>query len=336
MSKKKKKKHGDRAETQPDSETTPVLVRYEERGLDQYLDGDWFPNDLARTIKVEFLVESSDEWLVFIGEDEYLWFTWTEEFTPPTDFRRIVNRAVELQSYDLDYLSHNQLFTYRWLIGNALVAALDSNIPAADDALRGAAAYIEAHNKEIGRYWYIVASAIAAGISILVLIVALIVRFMPDMGVVLARVDDPSGWRNALAVLAASGAGGVGALLSIVARIGGTELDARAGRRMHSLEGCTRVASGCFGALFVVLGYQIGIAGGLLQQTPNSSIEALLFLGLLAGVSERMVPSLINKVSVGDGAPQSRAPRTPATVPPPSRASTHEKNAAKPRDTPAA
>ncbi|MGL1334923.1 hypothetical protein ACSTK4_23610, partial [Vibrio parahaemolyticus] len=78
-------------------------------------------------VKIDFVVERSDSWLVFVGDYGSVWFDWGEDVPVSPDLRRAINRSVELQSYDMSELTDDQRTSYRWLIGNGLAAALSGD-----------------------------------------------------------------------------------------------------------------------------------------------------------------------------------------------------------------
>jgi hypothetical protein len=295
-------------------EKSPPLTpdRYLIRPFDQYVNGDWFPNASARAVKIRFIIDRRDDWLVFLGEDGTVCFECSRSAVTPKDLRRIINRAVELQSYDLSDIRTDQQASYRWLIGAGIAAALSDDPKAADSALDSAREYIDARSREIARYWYIVASSQAAGIAVCGLLIMLLVRFLPSIGI-WRPAPEESGWSAFVDIVAAALAGGAGALLSILSRINSTPLDARAGRWMHQLDGFIRVGIGCLGALFVILACRLNLLSGVVQMPSNPSFMGTLFLGMLAGVSERLVPSLIRKVDIDDGTPKPALPAAPAS-----------------------
>lgn len=292
--------------------------RYSLRPFNQYINGDWYPNSSARAAKIQFIIDKGEDWLVFLSEDGIVCFDWHRGSPPQKDLRRIVNRAIELQSYNLSDLKVEQRTSYRWLIGAGVAALLGGDTKAADDAMDTARDYIDAHNREIARYWYIVASAQAAALAMLGLLAMLLVRFLPNVHVStgqmsLGQTTVESGWGVFVDVMAGAFAGGAGALLSILSRINSTPLDARVGRWMHQLDGFVRVATGCLGALFVIIACRLNLLAGVLTTPSDPSLMGTLFLGILAGVSERLVPSLIRKVDVEDG---SAGLVPPASLPP--------------------
>lgn len=92
--------------------------------------------------------------------------------------------------------------------------------------------------------------------------------------------------------------GAVGAIISIVSRGNKINLDANAGKAIHTTEGTARIVVGIAGATLVTLAYKGGIlfSGVTFLGSP---FAVLLTLAIIAGASERLVPNLIAKVESG-------------------------------------
>jgi hypothetical protein len=96
--------------------------------------------------------------------------------------------------------------------------------------------------------------------------------------------------------------GGLGAWLSVIQRSRTTELDVAAGPALHYLEGAFRIMAGTLGALLVAL----AIRAGLLVH--GTQLAAIMVICMVAGASERLVPSFIEQI-------EGRAVRDPALKP---------------------
>jgi hypothetical protein len=78
----------------------------------------------------------------------------------------------------------------------------------------------------------------------------------------------------------------------VLTRLGTNSLDPSAGERLHSLEGGARVVAGAIGAVFAQLAVQLSLILGVLK---GFGLPALMFVALVAGASERLVPTIIKK-----------------------------------------
>ena len=86
--------------------------------------------------------------------------------------------------------------------------------------------------------------------------------------------------------------GAVGALFSILTRLGAIPLDPSAGKSLHKLEGRARILAGAIGAVIAELAVYLSLVLGVLKNFGN---PALLFIALIAGTSERLVPTIIKR-----------------------------------------
>ena len=89
--------------------------------------------------------------------------------------------------------------------------------------------------------------------------------------------------------------GSLGAYLSITLRMGKTNLDYHATKKLHYMEGITKVFAGMISALLVALCIKSGILFSVFDKVGSTHI-AMIIGGLIAGASERLAPSLIKKI----------------------------------------
>jgi len=109
-----------------------------------------------------------------------------------------------------------------------------------------------------------------------------------------SRIANPQ-LLDALAILAGTMMGGIGAFLSISGRAESIRLDPVAGERIHRIEGMVRVAVGLLGALFLALAIKANLILGLSQTWPHPLLALLIFC-IVAGATERLVPGLIKNM----------------------------------------
>ena len=90
-------------------------------------------------------------------------------------------------------------------------------------------------------------------------------------------------------------------------------LDPSAGPRIHYWEGACRAIAGMIGGLLIGLAIKANLILGILNDQSSNGLAALLGMCMVAGISERLVPSFIRHVetssvgregSAGDGDPQ--------------------------------
>lgn len=145
--------------------------------------------------------------------------------------------------------------------------------------------YILKRNIEQSRYMFLVSCGMTTAISILVAIIFWLCKeqLISNIGNTVFYIS--------LSVLI----GSLGALLSVISRMGKTTLDYNASKKLHYLEGSSRVIAGMISAFIVALCIKTGILLPIFTKIESTNI-AMVLGGLIAGASERFAPSIINKL----------------------------------------
>jgi len=233
--------------------------------------------------KVLWLIDSDDDFIVYIDEDRYVEWNMNDNRMLGKDTGEYLNKIAFLESFDTGQLSGNQREVYARMIAEGVARLFQKDIKAAKEVLVLAEQWIGARTTEIARRWYLEGAAWA---SLLAAIVSIFLVFGGDL--IPAAIGPMGSPRNS--VLLGSFAGGLGAWLSVIQRSRLTALDITAGAGMHYLEGIFRIMIGVLGALIVALAIKANIIGHVDQ------LAASLLLCMVAGVSERIVPSLIEQI----------------------------------------
>lgn len=176
------------------------------------------------------------------------------------------------------------LHHYRRLLGEALAMCLAQQHLAAEKLLKGAQEYFVARNAEISRDWYLRATARATGIFVVLGICLWMAREFATVS-----LGDTAFW---LALSASAGA--VGALFSVIVRSGELHFDASAGKKLHNLEGYSRVVAGAIAATMAVMAVRSNIILGALTIGGDVKLISML-AALVFGTSERYVTSIISR-----------------------------------------
>lgn len=233
--------------------------------------------------RVGWLIDSDDDFIVYIDEDGYVEWNMNDNGMLGKDTGEHLNKIAFLESFDTGQLSGNQREVYARMLGEAVARLFQKDLEAAKGALVAAEQWIIARTTEIARRWYLEGAAWAS------LLAAILAIFLVIGGDLIPAVVGPMGSPKHT-VLLGSFAGGLGAWLSVIQRGRLTALDITAGAWMHYLEGIFRIMIGVLGALIVALAIQANIIGHVEQ------LSATLLLCMVAGVSERLVPSLIEQI----------------------------------------
>jgi hypothetical protein len=168
------------------------------------------------------------------------------------------------------------------LIGEGVAELFSTkNNAYADAALDTAEKFITQGSREVSRGWY----------------------FGPFLGFFLvssATLVLLYAWDSSLAkatLLACTIAGGMGAFISRALASDSVPIAATAGRRLHLIEAVLRWCIGLTAGMAVWLLVSGNIAGSFLNGTGTEKMNtfALIAIALLAGASERLLPSLIQR-----------------------------------------
>lgn len=241
--------------------------------------------DLDPTLgnRIKWLISSDDNFIVSIGEEgeagDGLYVEWNMNdcslLEPGTGHS--LNRVGQLEAVNIQYLSRIQITSYKRMIAEGVARLFENNIEAANSALDLAETWIIARNTEIARGWYLMGSGLAALVSVVLVII-------------LGYWNQSFNPLSYYTLIVGTAFGGLGAWLSVIQRSRTAGLDVAAGKILHYLEGAFRIMAGSLGALLVA----IGIRAGFLPQA--NRLAALMVICMVAGVSERLVPSFIEQV----------------------------------------
>lgn len=241
-------------------------------------------------LPIKVLIMADKGYVVFLDEnDELDWQTheWLDGKFDETEelakaYNEVLNRGAELNSLPVEHLSLEQRKNFRIMIGEGFARLFDLDPKCALEIMDIAGRYAEARNQEIARGWQLRATGLVAGIFSAVGFLGWLAR------------DYLRTWLGQTAFILSIGAcaGALGALFSILARIGTIPLDPSAGKSLHQLEGAARVVAGAVGALIAQLAVHLSLIFGVFKSSGNA---ALIFVALIAGASERLVPTIIKR-----------------------------------------
>lgn len=242
---------------------------------------------------VGYLIASTENYIVYLDEEGDIDWETTPEYD--ADLARspiynlemrnsICSDAALLEVSPCEGLSDVMQRHFKRLIGEALVCNLDFDYSGARKMIVAARQFIRARSEETSRDWYLSASFVAAAPFAIVGVLAWLAR---ERLATVIGID-------ALWFLLATAAGALGALLSVITRAGRLKFDSSAGRRLHVLEGRSRIAAGAISGLLVALAVRSEII--LSSLTHDHQLHTVMILAALAaGAGERLAPSIISK-----------------------------------------
>lgn len=246
-------------------------------------NGDYHA-ELNKTI--QDLVLNSETYLVYVATDNSIQWSTTDEHKAADHFGEVLSRVAILEARSEFIEDQNTLRSVRRQIAEGLARCLGGHQKSDCFALLDEVDHLlAARNKETAWKWYFTAAYKVTGVCTVGLVLLWITR-----ACVVATVG-----RTAFEVSLGILCGAIGALLSATTRASRLVMDANAGQQIHRLEGLSRIGAGLIGALFVALSFEGGlIMGGV--QFPGNRLAMLLAFCIAAGASERLVPSLVDKI----------------------------------------
>ena len=154
--------------------------------------------------------------------------------------------------------------------------------------LKRAEEFVTSRNSEASRYWFLSASGIT---TLLIFFYGLLFWLFRDCMICYLG--------QLVFILVMSGvAGAIGALLSVIMRLGSTNLDSAAGKNLHYQEAFYRIIAGSLSGVLIALVVKLGIIIPIFSKINETNI-AMVLAAFIAGASERWAPSIISQVEGG-------------------------------------
>lgn len=236
-------------------------------------------NDLDPTLNktVKWLVNSDDDFIVYIDEDLYVEWNMNNNSMLDANTGPHLNRVGQLEAVDTTYLDRTRVESYKRMIAEGVSRVFEKNLDAAKTALDFAESWITSRNTEVARGWYLLGSGLTA-------LVALVTAV--SLGYWHASLRQEPYFN----LMIGAAFGGIGAWLSVIQRTRTAGLDVAAGPILHYVEGAFRIMAGSLGAMLIA----VAIRAGLYAQAERLSV--IIVICMVAGVSERLVPSFIEQM----------------------------------------
>ena len=237
-------------------------------------------------MKVKFLImEADDRFIVCIDEEmDVDWMT-GKDFLGHKDekaFHDILNRMALLESQPTHDLDPKIRLSFKRMLGEAVARGLSDDYINAGKVLEKAKTFVEARKEELARSWYL---ATGASLTCAILFAGLLVWSVREP--IRLTMGDVVFW-----LIISSIAGGTGAFLSIIMRMGRAAVDISAGKTLHQLECASRIIAGMLSAVLVCLAVYGEVIFPIFRKGANPC-AFLAFIAMVAGASERLAPSLI-------------------------------------------
>lgn len=175
---------------------------------------------------------------------------------------------------------------FNCLLGDALALAFDREFKKGEEVVEEAHAYLKNRECEITRTW-LVRYTLSLFLGILILYLAYMIG---------SKANDIQ-HKNVNILVFCMLWGSMGGIFSILQHAGNIQYTCSAGKGLIICEIISRLTISVFSAIIVMKAYDIGlIFANLAQSDGNDSVRELLCIA--AGFSERLAPSLIEKLEV--------------------------------------
>jgi hypothetical protein len=261
--------------------------------------------DQWKHLPVSHLIMATNRYCIFLDDHGDLDWETTDECDAelaaklkPGDESSIRNKAAVLQSYPVEHLSNTQRKNFQVMVGEGLARGYDLDGEAALAMLDSAREYVISRSQEVARVWYLKTSYLASGIFMLIALIGWLNRTM-----MISWIGDAG---TSLSFGACFGA--VGALVSVLQRVGGTPLDPSVGKTLHYLEGAGRIFVGVIAAAIAQLAVRVGLFVPFLGDKGHAP---LVLVAIVAGFSERLLPTIVGRVesmAASDDSPEKSPP----------------------------
>jgi hypothetical protein len=233
-----------------------------------------------------YLIKSCEDFIVYldkVGDVDWETAKKYDETLDDAAVGMISNRSALLKALPTSYLSQTARHSFNVMLGEATARILEGEPKAAHAMLDEAQQFVLARIRELARGWYLAGSALAAVVAIALAwpVVALVNEVHP--------LSDLT--RQHLVIAASAGA--CGALVSVLLRSRTMAFNAAAGVRVHYVDGASRIFVGAFGGILLLLAM---LARMVMPDARSTAVVALV--GIAAGFSERLVPTLIERIEV--------------------------------------
>jgi hypothetical protein len=236
------------------------------------------------------LVLETDGFVVFLDDKLDLDWQTTDDYDlkGPKDAvknNKILNRAAALEATPNEHHPYGIRLNFKRMVGEGVARSLDHDYESAETVLKQAYAYINDRNIEHARYWQLSTGCVLGLIMTATALVTWSIRST------LIRSWGETGFYLVLAAFA----GALGAVLSMIFRMGKTYPTSEAPKDLHRLEASSRIFAGCLSGILVAAAVRIGLVLPVADQQGHLHATMLL-AAMVSGASERLAPSLIGKL----------------------------------------
>lgn len=241
-------------------------------------------------LDLKHLILDTEEFIVFIDNDNDLDWITTEEYDAKghqssEKHHETLNMVALLECKPIVQLSENDIVNFKRLLGEALARSLKHDYKKASIILVHAENFLVDRGKELSRKWYLNRAGLTSLIMSAIGVILWIFRAIS------VNVLGESAFLISLSMVS----GAIGALLSIIFRMGNESIDCLAGKELHELESMYRIIAGMLSAFLASLLLRSEIFLPVFSKTNHVALS-MIAIGFIAGMSERFAPSILAKL----------------------------------------
>jgi hypothetical protein len=234
----------------------------------------------------EIIIQGID-FIIYMDEgDSIQWSTEAtySDFHP--QFGSIQNRVSYWESVSNKLFSRYDAYDYKCLLAEAYARIIDEkDLQLSNEIIALTVNRIEKSGKEVLKQDYILSSFACTSVVIGLIIVVI---FNKHYLVEILNQD-------AFQIILTSLFGGVGAFVFATLRLRNYSPELAISKHIHRVDGALRVFYGIISGLIVAVGIKSDVILGFISKVP-STIYLEVFLGIMAGASEVIIPNLIKQV----------------------------------------
>ncbi len=243
-------------------------------------------------LPIKYLIVASDDYIVFLDNENDIDWKTSDEFDAreltvedKNKFFAVKNEIDSAETIAVNHIDDKVVIAFKRQLGEALVRLFEGEYENASNMVKRAQDYILRRNIEQSRYMFLM----SCGFTTLIAILVFIIFWLFQESIILIIGN------SVFYIVLASLCGSIGALLSVILRTGKTTLDYNASKKLHIIEGASRIVAGMISGLIVAVSIKTGIILPIFAKIESTNI-AMLLGGLVAGASERFAPSIISKL----------------------------------------
>ena len=249
----------------------------------------------SHLVNAKFIIRINNDYIVLIDNtDEIGWETSAaydkrlkENKPKEYDLREensILKEVASLESFPSSQLDPVAQMSFKRQIGEAIAFNIEYDYISATQMLISAQDFIRLRSQEKSREWYLFATFVA---SLPFLITGASLWVFRKWSIHEFGLD--ANW-----LFLSTCAGAIGALFSVITRTGKIKFDHSSGKKLHELEGGSRVVAGAIAGLLVALAIRSEIVFAAFSSAERMH-ELMLFGALVGGAAERLATSIISK-----------------------------------------